>query len=239
MSLLRLITFRQQPEEELPIPSNGLILYLDAANPTSYPGTGTTWFDLSGNGYDHTLVGSPTFTGDAFVFDVNTKYAELNGSTIANNFGSNEITVFATVSRSGLVQKPSIFTYINSPRPMFNAPGNRLGTTTQNYWDASGNGWIAGTNTSWTLNDWYGYAWTASGTSLNMYYNLQQNTYISNGSFTLTNSVNLAPGANILIGKENGGNFNSLTGSLGAVVVYNRVLSSAELTQLFTYFSRP
>jgi hypothetical protein len=24
---------------------NGLVLYLDAANPKSYPGTGTSWFD--------------------------------------------------------------------------------------------------------------------------------------------------------------------------------------------------
>ena len=27
----------------------GLVVHLDAANPNSYPGTGNTWFDLSGN----------------------------------------------------------------------------------------------------------------------------------------------------------------------------------------------
>lgn len=31
------------------IATTGLYLHLDASNPTSYPGTGTTWFDLSGN----------------------------------------------------------------------------------------------------------------------------------------------------------------------------------------------
>jgi hypothetical protein len=36
---------------------DGLQLYLDAANPKSYPGSGATWFDLSGNGRN--------FTGDA------------------------------------------------------------------------------------------------------------------------------------------------------------------------------
>ena len=30
--------------------TDGLILYLDAANPRSYPGTGTRWYDISGNG---------------------------------------------------------------------------------------------------------------------------------------------------------------------------------------------
>lgn len=34
------------------------VLYLDAAVTTSYPGTGTTWYDLSGNGNDGTLIGS-------------------------------------------------------------------------------------------------------------------------------------------------------------------------------------
>lgn len=32
-----------------PIVTNGLVLHLDAANRKSYPGTGTTWFDMSGN----------------------------------------------------------------------------------------------------------------------------------------------------------------------------------------------
>lgn len=35
--------------------TSGLVLALDAANPKSYPGSGTTWFDLSGNNYNFTL----------------------------------------------------------------------------------------------------------------------------------------------------------------------------------------
>jgi len=40
--------------------TDGLVLCLDAANPKSYPGSGTTWFDLSGNGNDGTLVNGVT-----------------------------------------------------------------------------------------------------------------------------------------------------------------------------------
>jgi hypothetical protein len=46
-------TFRYN---EGPIVTNGLVLLLDAGNPQSYPGSGTTWFDLSGNGNNGTLI---------------------------------------------------------------------------------------------------------------------------------------------------------------------------------------
>jgi hypothetical protein len=39
--------------------TSGLALYLDAANPDSYPGTGTILYDISGNNQHHTIVGAP------------------------------------------------------------------------------------------------------------------------------------------------------------------------------------
>lgn len=48
---------------------NGLVLHLDAANVKSYPGTGTTWFDLSGNGNNGTLVNGPSFINNSISFD--------------------------------------------------------------------------------------------------------------------------------------------------------------------------
>jgi hypothetical protein len=46
------------------IVTDGLVLCLDAANTKSYPGSGTTWTDLSGNGNNGTLDNSVTFTND-------------------------------------------------------------------------------------------------------------------------------------------------------------------------------
>lgn len=46
------------------IVTSGLVLYLDAANPRSYPGTGTTWFDLSGNNNHGTLVNGIGYNSD-------------------------------------------------------------------------------------------------------------------------------------------------------------------------------
>jgi hypothetical protein len=51
---------------------DGLVLNLDAGISTSYPGSGTTWTDLSGNGNTGTLTGGPTYSsadGGSIVFD--------------------------------------------------------------------------------------------------------------------------------------------------------------------------
>jgi hypothetical protein len=44
--------------------TTGLLLHLDAGNPASYPGSGTTWTDLSGNGKSATLYNSPTYSSN-------------------------------------------------------------------------------------------------------------------------------------------------------------------------------
>ena len=43
---------------------DGLALCLDGANVKSYPGSGTTWKDLSGKGNDGTLTNGPTFSSN-------------------------------------------------------------------------------------------------------------------------------------------------------------------------------
>jgi hypothetical protein len=77
------------------IVTDGLVLCLDAANPKSYPGTGTAWFDLSGNANNGTLRNSPTYGTDnlgKFVFDaVNDDIDCGNNSSI--NFGTGDFTV--------------------------------------------------------------------------------------------------------------------------------------------------
>jgi hypothetical protein len=66
------------------IVTNGLVLALDAANNKSYPGTGTTWRDLSGNNNDLTIAGSPTYSSTQ-------GWTFTNGST-ANYMIKNPIT---------------------------------------------------------------------------------------------------------------------------------------------------
>ena len=58
--------------------TDGLVLCLDAGNPKSYPGSGTTWSDLSGQGNNGTLVNGPTYSssnGGYLSFDSTNNYA--------------------------------------------------------------------------------------------------------------------------------------------------------------------
>jgi hypothetical protein len=69
------------------IVTDGLVLYLDAANTRSYPGTDNTWTDLSGNGNHGTLNG-PTFNSEnngSIVFN-NSKHVVSGNVTYGNSF---------------------------------------------------------------------------------------------------------------------------------------------------------
>jgi|688.fasta_scaffold428212_1 hypothetical protein len=60
-----------------PALTSGYKIFVDANNPTSYPGTGTIWYDLSVNLNDATLINGPTFnsgTPDYFSFDGTNDY---------------------------------------------------------------------------------------------------------------------------------------------------------------------
>jgi hypothetical protein len=59
----------------------GMILYLDAGNASSYPGSGNTWYDLSGNNHHAVTTGTPTYTasnGGGLNFNNISDYFSLN-----------------------------------------------------------------------------------------------------------------------------------------------------------------
>lgn len=74
--------------------TSGLVLYLDAAGVRSYPGSGTTWTDISGNSNSGTLTNGPTYSSSnlgSIVFDgVNDYVAITNHSSLRP---SSELTI--------------------------------------------------------------------------------------------------------------------------------------------------
>lgn len=70
---------------------SGLTLNLDATNYLSYPRSGTTWTDLTGNNINGSLENSPTFSGGtspSIVFDGSDDYVNL-GTTLNNYIRNN------------------------------------------------------------------------------------------------------------------------------------------------------
>lgn len=71
-----------EPEET--IVTNGLLANYDASDSTSYPGTGATWFDTSGNNRHISLVGSPSYDntfGGRFLFTGSQRVSDISVPT--------------------------------------------------------------------------------------------------------------------------------------------------------------
>ena len=85
--------------------TNGLVLALDAGDRNSYPGTGTSWTDLSGNGNNGTLTNGPTYSstnGGSIVFDGSNDYMSvpsLANTSFPQNAGT--ISIWYNIQSSG------------------------------------------------------------------------------------------------------------------------------------------
>ena len=74
------------------IVTDNLVLCLDAGNTKSYPGSGTTWSDLSGNGNNVTVYNGPSFSNGEFTLDADAYFGVSNnfmGTTNASNISYN------------------------------------------------------------------------------------------------------------------------------------------------------
>lgn len=80
--------------------NDGLVLHLDAANDRSYPGSGTTWSDLSkSNNSDSSLLGGVTIGDNSFVLDgtddyISVSHPGINASNINNGIDTYTIEIW-------------------------------------------------------------------------------------------------------------------------------------------------
>jgi hypothetical protein len=80
------------------IVKDGLVLALDAANTKSYPGSGTTWFDKSGNNRNGTLVNGPTFSNanlGSISFDAVNDHINFSSNILNLTNGSHTFEMWA------------------------------------------------------------------------------------------------------------------------------------------------
>lgn len=67
-------------------PTTNLLFRLEGALTSSYPGTGGTWFDISGNNRNFGMVNSPTFSTDKFNFNGTNQYFTSSYNPALTNF---------------------------------------------------------------------------------------------------------------------------------------------------------
>jgi hypothetical protein len=217
-----------------PIVTNGLVLNLDAGQQDSYPGSGTTWTDLSGNGNNGTLTNGPTFNsanGGSIVFDGSNDYVTLGTPALMNG-----VQVPLTIC---MWAKANAFSTYNTLWGVYNGTTGgllyslfRVDSGTLRYFtsNSSGrfqfNGSFAPSTSVWNF-----YVVTVSGTlsspSVTIYLNSSSQTFSYS---TLTSSPNLS--VDFKIGSNSYGN-ELWNGNISNVMWYNRALTATEISQNF------
>jgi hypothetical protein len=203
-----------------PVIDSSLKLWLDASNPASYPGTGNTWTDLSGNGNNATLVVAPTYSSTGhFTFDGSTQYASIPSSASLTTT-TPTIIIACTVAASGTpMAKGQYGSYWNY---------GLTGPSATNF-KLRNNGGDAVSATYGTISGMNVFAGVWNGTNMSFYLNgnfigqsTQFYTPVATNAGFLTIGCALAAGA---VPTE------FYAGNIAMIQVYNRALNAEEINQ--------
>lgn len=206
------------------IATSGLALCLDAANPKSYPGSGTSWFDVSGNNKTGTLVNGPTYNssnGGSFAFDGVDDY--VNVSSFNVNHGTNN---FSYSCWAYLSAKPSLGTifengsWTNSILFRFETSGITLYSMGTYYGFFSWNP---------SLSVWNHLTWVRDGNNMLFYVNGEFSATLPFGTSV---NVNPSPG-NLFIGMSQHAAGQCFNGRLNLTCVYTSALSATQVAENF------
>jgi hypothetical protein len=205
---------------------DGLVLYLDAANARSYPRSGTTWFDRSGNGNDGTLVNGPTFNSANFgslSFDGTDDYvSSINLSSYTNltiEMWIYEARDIPNLSGSLTGGEGDILTYNGTGTGgSFTFSDNQYGVKFRT--DGNGNAGRLFTITQVPQqNQWYRFCYIKNGS-----------LWINDTEYTSASGSENTYGV-LDIGRTRTQVNESLNGRISNIRVYNRSLTAAEVEQ--------
>jgi hypothetical protein len=227
-------TFPTQPNN---IITSGLVLYLDAAINNSYPQSGTTWYDLSGNNYHGTLTNGPVFSnenGGVIVFDGSNDYVSLPTFTPASSLGitinvwANFTTIPSTSpSYPRLIELKEFSGWGGSPNMFILLAFQTTNDITfASYSPGVPNASQANLAGAATINSWKMYTGVANSSTIKVYSNGALLASFIN--FNLPSNVSMSSN---FIGRTNDPAAAYLNGKISSVSVYNRLLSDSEILQ--------
>jgi hypothetical protein len=212
--------------------TDGLILYLDAANTKSYL-SGTSWYDLTTYNNDGTLINGPTFSstnGGSIVFDGVNDYVQVNNSDILNPTQTITLSVWSKFNGiySGfyapiIFKKNTAFSYFEQYQLAYLISGNiqvALGNGSSNQ--------SANTPLSYT-NQLINVVGTID--TINSVIKIYVNGDLKASTSIIYPNMSVSTSPVIIGGNAQGGFPGYMGGDIYNVSIYNRVLSDAEILQ--------
>jgi hypothetical protein len=226
--------------------TNGLVAQLEAGNPSSYPGSGTIWYDISGNGNNFTLFNGASYdsTTKSMVFDGSDDYAR---STNFIDLSSASATTVQTIYKQDNTNIYMLWEHTpdwNSNSGGFgqavNSNGNSL---VVNEFHANWNGQAARNFVNTTPSSLSFLSHTHrlipnNALGLQDWVNTDLQTYVGpnypTGTSTLGNNNGFANNYTYLASRA--GSAILLDGNIGVFLMYNRALSQPEIVQNYEYY---
>ena len=217
------------PFQAPPIITTGLILNLDAGNPASYPGNGTTWYDLSANLNHGTLstiaIANTASTPKKFTFDGTTgTNVSFNTAKFNVTYTGKTVMFAAKMDASG-----------NLYRALF---GSSSGRNFNFYLMQSGSGYklhFSNASASWAnegswfsdvvqlaTGQWYVFAFTQDATSVRFFVNGQ---LVGTSTGTTIMQYQATPDERL------GATDNYWLGDIGTILIYKRGLLGDEILE--------
>jgi len=223
------------------IVTDGLVLHLDAAKRDSYPGSGTTWYDLSGNGNNGTVYNGPLYSGiskdSSIDFDGADDYVDCGDIIEGLTAFTAESWINTTDTRTGpngSYHNPSIF-------------GTQHGSGTSGdfalclkagnlgfYHELNGSSQYRDTNTEVSDGNWHHVAATKTTDGTIEVYLDGSSIYSATG-FTYALRYRSQLNYNWEVGRaywpNEDANMRRYDGKIATHMLYNRALTASEITQ--------
>jgi len=216
------------------IVTDGLVLALDAGNVKSYPGSGTTWTDLSGRGNIGTLTNGPTYNsanGGSIVFDGVDDYVSFG--SLGSQFSNFTVEIWFKSDSVENYRNPIDCNWLVENGSYSNL-GPRLEQT------SAGNlSWIVGSGS-----DVYSFVTLVPSGLSSIPYHHAVITKTSSTNFNgyyngnYTSSLSFSGWAGSMLNVNIGKGFSPsgerwFIGKIPSVKIYNRALTAAEISQNF------
>jgi hypothetical protein len=227
------------------LPTTGLQLYLDATNTSSYPGSGTLWSDLSGNGYN--------FNVSASAFNAGGKYMDFSGSygiakrvvggvlTDVPNAATGTFIIWSSLLNSTTNWRTLIRGALSDHQVIIESGANRLG-----LYDNDFSGFIpSGVDVTSLTTPYNNHLWWWQLSQSSPQYSFGHDKDVLPRATISNSNATFNSGFCCIGGYHNGStdassaaNSSQYWGNIKAVAYYNRALSSEELSTVYSFFNQ-